>query len=223
MSGENKMTNTMKKCIVAGMMVVGASAIANASNTADLTSLHRQCPSKFYMTSADSNNTQWIAGVQPFGSKNQYNVLGFALKSPSVNLEEIILSGETVKGLSVALDAVKVNDYDASFSIAADYNSNNYGIGAVASQNELNIGARASYKGITAFVTSPVIQKISPTYGITADAKHFKVEASYNPETKKYDAVISKVFPSKKGTFLPQIKMDGTSVGVAVGYIPGGK
>jgi hypothetical protein len=223
MSKQNKMTNTMKK-YATGMVAAGiiaTASIANASNTADLTSLHRQCPSQFYMASADSNNTQWIAGVQPFGSKNQFNALGFALKSPSVNLEEVILSGEAVKGLSIALDAVKLNDYTPSVSIAADYSGKNYGFGAVASQNSLDLGARASYKSLTAFVTSPA-QKFSPTYGITADARHFKVEASFNPETGKYDAVVSKVFPSKKGTFLPQIKVDKTSVGIAVGYIPAG-
>jgi hypothetical protein len=219
---KNKMTNTIQNKMKKGAIVAAAGLMlattVNASNTADITAFHRHCPIQFYTASADSKNTQYLAGIMPFGSK--CSVLGFGLNSSEGSLEQIIVSGETFKGLDVAADYSKFGNYPAELKVAADYTGKNYGFGAIASENKLSIGARASYKGITAFAASPVMQEISPTYGITVNTA-LKVEASYNPETKNYDVVISKAIPTKKGTFIPQITTNGKSTGISIAYIPG--
>jgi hypothetical protein len=208
---KNKMTNTIQNKMKKGAIVAAAGLMlattVNASNTADITAFHRHCPIQFYTASADSKNTQYLAGIMPFGSK--CSVLGFGLNSSEGSLD-------------VAADYSKFGNYPAELKVAADYTGKNYGFGAIASENKLSIGARASYKGITAFAASPVMQEISPTYGITVNTA-LKVEASYNPETKNYDVVISKAIPTKKGTFIPQITTNGKSTGISIAYIPGAK
>jgi hypothetical protein len=226
-------TNKIKKAVL-GLIAGAAMAVnVNASNPADLTSNNRECPVQFYKVLA-SNSSNWACGIVPFGKNKEYSACGLVLQTLNKDsfLEGVIANHAILGngiGLDTSLDVSKFGNYDLETKVTLDLSNKSCGIGAiipVENTESSQIGARANYKGIEAYVMTSV-KTFDPMLGLTAKTKLATVDAAYTPSTSNAELRISKAYSISKGTFIPEVRVSGSgkisNLAIALAYIPGGK
>jgi hypothetical protein len=214
-------TEKIKKAVLG--LIAGAAIAANvyASNPADLTSSYRQIDVP-YLKACISNTSNWIFASKPFGKNNKNNASILGMNTPSGNSADFVVSNNSNlgKGLSLdsALEVYAPENHNPQSALAIDITNKYGGIGALINSQNAEYGARLNYKDITAFA------RTSELYGITAKTSKGNFEASYAPNSKKVNVIVSKSFKIKSGTLFPEFKLGGSdkisSYGFAIGYIP---